>query len=154
MTLQDLPVLQNNSNIKKYNIMKTLKTLLLVTFAGIMLFSCKKTEQIITPDDSLCAYIGTDSINKAAPIFNEFFDKLNVNLSDSLKLQSFVDWLKKHECIIGAEILSISGIYTLPPQSEIKITFSENGVTKQLILDISMSEILRYGGSHDTYAQM
>jgi hypothetical protein len=137
--------------------MKTLKFLLLVTFAGIMLFSCKKTEQIITPDDSLCAYIGADSINNAAPIFNEFFDKLNVNLSDSLKIQQFVDWLNMIECVIDAHTGCVSCIHPLDFMvdnrmiSEVFISFMENGVLKEQIIDVFMDDTLRFAGIHEDF---
>ena len=121
----------------------------LVAVAGCDRLEPVDTGGVKTP----CEFVNEENIDETIPIINEFLENLSNSLDEEQKLQELVTWFKSHSCITDARILHISGIETLPPQSEILISFKENGVTKELILDISMGEPLKAIRYHECYSQ-
>jgi len=124
-------------NVKKLNLAGII-LLLLLGFA-----ECNKEKSKDTSKEEFCLYINSENIDKTIPIINDYLVCLKNNLNDEQKLQAFTDWLKSCTCVFDATILCVSCIKTYPKQSEISISFKENGKTAVFILDISMSNPLR-----------
>jgi hypothetical protein len=96
----------------------------------------------IISEDEFCSYVNLENINKTLPAINKFLKELSGDLDDEQQLEALTTWLKSFPCITDATILCASCIETLPPQSEILISFDEDGLLNALVLDISMSEPL------------
>ena len=124
--------------------MKKLSLIGLVLLLLVGLAGCDKEGQV-TDSEKLCSHLNIENINKTIPIINDYLASLKSNLNDKEKLQSLTEWLKSSSCIIDANILCVSCIYTLPAQSEISFSFKEGEVTKVVTLDISMSNPLKAG---------
>ena len=108
-----------------------------------------------TPEYSeFCLYANVEDFHKTTPIINEYLSILPKRMSDEQQLQALAEWLKTYPCIIDAVILCQSCIYTNPVMSEIMISFKENGITKELILDVVMTNPLRIAGVHEHYKPM
>jgi len=100
----------------------------------------------VSDSEKLCLYLNSENIDKTVPIINEFLEGLpssNSFLGDEQNLQALREWLKSNSCVIDATILCISCIYTYPAQSEISFSFKEGAVTKEVILDIIMTNPLK-----------
>jgi len=107
------------------------------------LVGCDKSESSLIENEEFRSYVNTENIDKTIPLINEFLAGLSNNLNDEQKLQALSTWLKSCPGITDATVLCVSCIYTLPAQSEILVSFKENGITKDLTLDISMSNPLK-----------
>jgi hypothetical protein len=122
---------------------------ILLIVAGF--FSCVKQSSSVKSEDEFCSYVNVENIDKTISFINNFLSGLSDNLDDTQKLQALVEYLKSFPCIVDASILCASCIKTLPLQSEIVISFKEDGAVKELILDISMSNPLRAYHYHEMY---
>jgi hypothetical protein len=132
--------------------MKT-KNLILVA-GGIFLLSwgCSNeigNEEIV--DEKFCPFVNVENIDKTGPSIDEFLTGLNNDLTVEQQLQELTAWLKFHACITDATILCNSCIYTNPPMSEIAVSFIENGITKTIVLDIKMTNPLKFSGYHEDF---
>jgi hypothetical protein len=91
-------------------------------------------------------YLNSEDIDKTIPIINEFLVGLpnsNSFSEDEQNLQALTEWLKSKSCVIDATILCVSCIYTYPAQSEISFSFNEEEITKEVVLDILMTNPLK-----------
>ncbi|MDR0333180.1 MAG: hypothetical protein LBI15_06905 [Dysgonamonadaceae bacterium] len=100
--------------------------------------------------EKLCLYLDSEDMSKAMSVINEFLAGLPNNkgqgfAEDERNLHRFAEWLKSSTCIIDAKVLCIGCIYTLPAISEVEFSFRENGVVKNVVLDIVMSYPLQAG---------
>ena len=91
---------------------------------------------------AFCFYLNLENIDKTIPVINDYLESLESHLNDEQKLQALVTWLKSSPCVIDANILCISCIYTLPAISEISFSFQEEGATIEAVLDIVMTDPL------------
>ncbi len=126
----------------------------IVLFFFFGLVGCDNDENMEFGDEEFCLYVSSENIDKTIPIMNDFLKGLPNGLSEEQKLQALTKWLKSSPCIIDAVILCNSCIYTNPAMSEIMISFKENGITKDLILDIVMESQLQVSYIHKHYASM
>ena len=92
--------------------------------------------------EKFCSFVNIKNIDKTIPIVNEFLSRLSAGLDDEQQLQILVTWLQSCTCIVDAAVLSQPGNETLPV-SEILISFDENGITKELIMDVLMEKPLK-----------
>ena len=122
--------------------MNTIKLTVVMFFLLLLTVGCNKEVN----KDEFCSYVNVKNIDKTIPFINEFLSELSDNLDDEQKLLAFETWLKSYPCIIDATTLCVSCVYTNPAQSEILISFEENGIIKEFALDISMSDPLRAVG--------
>jgi len=100
----------------------------------------------VSDSENICLYLNSENIDKTIPIINEFLEGLpssNSFSEDEQNLQALTEWLKSNSCVIDATILCVSCIYTYPAQSEISFSFKEGAVTKEIILDIIMTNPLK-----------
>ena len=103
-------------------------------------------------DVTFCSCFDVENMDKTIPFINGFLASLPNSLNDEQKLQALTTWLNSCSCITDATIVCASCIKTLPLQSEIAISFEENGITKSFILDISMSNPLKAIHYHEGIA--
>lgn len=130
-------------SVKKLNLVGIMLLLLLA------LSGCDKEKNRETGKEAFCLYLNSENMDKTVPVINDYLEGQKSDLNDEQKVQALTEWLKLCPCVIDVTILSVSGIYTLPAQSEIRISFEENGKTEDFILDISMSNPLRATGYHE-----
>jgi hypothetical protein len=143
--------------------MKKLKTFSIVLLFLLGLIGCKKEEipeisgeNPETDNNEFCLYLNSENMDETMPVMNEYLEKLPQNLSDKQKLEQLTNWLKSAPCIIDATILCescISGMNT-QKMSEILITFEENGIVKEFIYDILMTNPLQVAFCHREYVPM
>ena len=133
-----------------------------LSFLGIIFLlllgvvGCEKEEVLEIGSEEFCLYLNSENIDETIPVINDYLTTLPNNLSDKQKLQQLTRWLKSAPCIIDATILCescISGLYT-PTMSEIMITFKENGIAKDFIFDILMTNPLQVAFIHREYEPM
>ena len=119
--------------------------LYMVLIILLLPFGCEKLNKVDSALDkeAFCLQVNEANIDQTIPIINEFLENLSNDLNDEQKLQALETWLNSCPCITDATIVCVSCIKTLPLQSEIAISFEENGITKNFILDISMSNPLK-----------
>ncbi|MDR2906752.1 MAG: hypothetical protein LBU91_02030 [Bacteroidales bacterium] len=120
----------------------------LLMLAGV-LNSCKEDDS--QQSSSLCSNINSVDINQSLPMINHYLSGLPEILDDTRKLQALIGWLKADACIVDAEILCNSCIYTNPPMSEILLSFKENGILKHFVFDIAMTKPLVASNYHLHY---
>ena len=131
--------------------LKIIHTLICV----VVFTSCGSEIAERTGSDEFCLYINSANMDKTITVINDFLAGLPNNLNDEQKLQALVKWLKSCPCIIDATIVSEPFMYTIgSSMSEIMISFKENGITKDLILDIAMTNPLQVAGCHKHYNPM
>ena len=131
---------------------KVTAVMLCMILSGLFLVAgCKKDNSVTSyepEEDEFCGYVNMENIDKTIPVINVFFESLSDDLNDEQQLQALVTWLKSFSCIIDATVLCQSCNGTSPSMSEIAISFDENGITKDFILAISMSNPLQAVGYH------
>ena len=133
-----------------------------LSFIGIIfllligLVGCDKEGTLEIDNEEFCLYLNSESMDETVPIINNYLTILQNSLSDKQKLQQLTGWLKSAPCIIDATIICescISGMYT-PTMSEIMISFEENGIVKDFIFDIVMTNPLQVTSYHRPYEPM
>jgi hypothetical protein len=132
------------------------KLAVVMLIALVALNSCSKDDNNLLQtggnnlqSDDFCQYVSEENFELTRQPINDFLKELNPNLSDSVKLEKLCDWLEAKDCVLKAEILHISGIYTMPAQSELLVTFLTQSDSEQLVMDILMSEPLVFVGYHE-----
>ena len=99
-----------------------------------------------------CSFVNEKNIDETIPIVNEFLDGLSKKMNDEQKLQALTKWLKSCPCVIDASIFrTVFSGFMQKTIAEILISFDENGITKELILDVSMTNSLEVTGYHDQF---
>src|SRR5690606_31795153 len=128
--------------------MKAKLTSYIILSTVLVLSGCEKTSLKCTDDREFCAFISAGEYDRPGPIINKYLSKQPTKISGGDQLAALADWLNCKSCISQVEILCNSCIYTNPPQSELKILFSTAGQNTEKILDILMSEPLKFVGFH------
>lgn len=126
---------------------KELLACLFMLMFVILSTGCKK-EKNNAVDTEFCAFISKKDYNGTAPLINDYLKGQSDGLTESQKLNQLKDWLNSKSCVAGVEILCTSCIYTLPAQSELKVTFIIEGKLAENTLDIIMEKPLRFGTFH------
>ncbi len=123
----------------------TMSKLILVCLSVTILLSCKGEEVLVACDDpEFCNFITAEAFDKAAPVINQYLASQKSSLSSDQKLDDLKSWLECKTCVSSAELICNSCIYTLPAQSEISVRFSVNGKDTVRIMDIEMSNPLKF----------
>ena len=136
-------------NTKQLNVIGIIFLLLLG------LTGCNKEESREISNDEFCLYLNSENIDKTIPIINEFLAGLPKKMDEEQKLQALTKWLKSCSCIIDATIFSEPFMYTMGSRmSEILLSFKENGITKDLIIDVAMTNPLQVAFYHEHYTPM
>ena len=127
------------------------KVILYVVMACAICFSSACSKDTDENKEEFCSYLNTENIDKTIPIVNEFLVGLKRNLNEEQKLQTLIAWLKSCPCVIDATILCNSCIGSQPAQSEVSILFNENGITKDFVFDVGMTNPLQIVRCHQHY---
>jgi len=97
-------------------------------------------------EEYFCDFVNADKIGLAAPVINLFFKSDNSAayqaLSDEQKIQLFVKWVKSYDCIVDVQIQCASCVKTLPLQSDVLMTFMQDGQPVTRLISISMGKTL------------
>lgn len=127
---------------------KRLKTWIFI-LSAFFLTNCTENDFECRNNRQFCNPIQSENLQESGPIIDKFLRELPRDLSSQEKLERLRDWFQCKSCVSHAEIFCNSCIYTLPPISELKITFIIAGQETEKILDIRMSEPLMFVGYHD-----
>jgi hypothetical protein len=122
-------------------------TIGIITIVCVLFGSCSK-ESISTQDDfKFCVLVHENNFDQTGPIINDFLDGLKKDKPDE-NLEKLANWLESISCVNKVSILCNSCIYTDPPMSELKVDYHTNGLIVATILDIKMSEPLKFVRYH------
>ena len=127
----------------KANVIRWVIIMLLIICAA----DCKERVQ----EEDFCSYVNLEDIGQTMPMMNKFLSGSYNNLDENQKLQKIqelITWLLSHPCITDACVLCMSCTQTNPPMSKIRISFDENGITHDFILDIAMKYPFEAVGYH------
>jgi hypothetical protein len=127
--------------------MRATSTSWLIGFAvfALLLPACDK-ESPCLQEEAFCSLVNAQDFDGTGPVINEFLKTFNAN--DPQALDELVEWLECKRCVRSAIIVCNSCIYTLPPQSQIEVTFIQDSDSTILIMDIVMDNPLRFVGYH------
>lgn len=81
-------------------------------------------------------------------VINEYLQTLEKDKLDA-NLELLKEWLSCKSCVDDVQILCNSCIFTLPPQSELKIIFISNNIKMEKTMDILMDSPLSFVGFHE-----
>jgi hypothetical protein len=126
----------------------TVKMTAIMLFVILCLCSCKHETDSPIDEGQFCALVNEQSFEATGPIIDRYLETLPVNNPDE-NLQRLNEWFNTISCIEESVILCNSCIETYPPQSELRIIFLANGQTITLIMDVLMSEPLKYRTFHE-----
>ena len=91
-------------------------------------------------EQEFCSAVQKEAYQSLLPLTDRFLTQLSGNLSDVEKLEKLNDWLSQNTCIVHTEVSCVSCMFSLPPQSRVLVTFSNNGQSAHKVLDILMSD--------------
>ena len=149
LVLLNIPALI--SDMRKFFLEYAKCFVILLIVAG--LFSCDNQSSSDELEKvEFCLYLNMEDVHKTIPIVNEFLANQSNSLSDEEKLQALATWLKSCPCIIDAAVFrTVFSSIMQKTITEISISFNENGVKKELALDILMNNPLEAIGFHELY---
>lgn len=91
-------------------------------------------------EQEFCSAVQKEEYQSLLPLTDRFLAQLSGNLSDLEKIEKLNDWLSQKICIAHTEVFCVSCMFSLPPQSRVFVTFSNNGQSAHKVLDILMSD--------------
>jgi len=91
-------------------------------------------------EQEFCSAVEKGDFQSLLPIADRFLSQLSGNLSDAEKIEKLNEWLSQKTCIAHTEVFCVSCMFSLPPQSRIFVTFSNNGQSAHKVLDVLMSD--------------
>lgn len=109
--------------------------------------SCKKDSSEALEQSVYCDQVSNQQWEESGSTINSYLKTLTEGSSDQ-KLEKLKLWLEASTCVQQVDILCNSCIETLPPQSELLITFTINGQNTTRTLDILMSDPMQYRAYH------
>ena len=93
-------------------------------------------------EEDLSIHVERGHFENTKPIINMFLGTLGKKNDKSL--EQLTAWLESKSCVIKAEIVCRSCIFTSPAQSHVRVHFQSRGRTIKMLMDISMEEQLRF----------
>ena len=137
-----------------------------VVAANITLYAewIEDTDKEMPECYEFCLYADIESFYKTAPIINKYLSTLPESMSDEQKLQTLTKWLCSYSCVIDAKL---GHVYTYPSDDiicldgpcppgtsgSIVILLDDNGITRELTLDIWAGESEPMKATHYSYVQ-
>ena len=112
---------------------------------AVITVGCNKKPNNMVDEHAFCSFVNVDNLEKTIPFIDEFLSGLTSNTDDEKKLQVLVSWLKSQPCIIDASFFYRYG-ESNPPMTEILISFMENGINKDFIIELLMTQPLKIRG--------
>jgi hypothetical protein len=126
---------------------KTILTAAIIFLTCLTLWTCNKEKVSCSDDQTFCSLVDNQDFDATGTIIDNYLAGLEKNKKDE-NLEKLRDWLECKSCVDKAEIICNSCIYTLPPQSELRVDFNSNGKTVTMTLDILMDEPLKFRAYH------
>ena len=111
--------------------------LVIIVLFALLLAGCKKQGSDFKCQE-LKEAIVTDNVEAVKTKLTGFINKLTSNTYSKQNLEILVASLSR-DCSISAELLCFDCIYTLPPQSEIRVIFNSSGSVISKTIDLSYS---------------
>lgn len=127
---------------------KTL-TLLKFFFTCLMFWACKEEDNsfVFSYNEPFCDLAAEQKIDSTERLVGQFLATLE-NKNQSEDLEKLRMWLDAKPCVTQAKILCNSCIKTLPPMSELSISFLIKGIKTEITMDISMGDKLEFRAYH------
>ena len=131
-----------------------LKHLLFLLILAVVTAGCNKQPNSGYDENAakekFCLYLNEENIDQTIPIVNEYISMLDDDLDDEQQLQKLVTWLQSCPCIIDANIVDdVLYMGLLLPIYQITFSFDENGMTKNLIMNILKNQPLKVANNHE-----
>ncbi len=127
--------------------MKTYSILLVaIVLVALSMSSCKKDK---LDSAAFCADISAYAFDDTADELNTFMTSVcspSATCTDSVRVDQVKQFLLEQSCVSQVEIPCVSCLQSLPPQSQLKITFSVNGIDTLRQLRIRMSDPMTFSG--------
>jgi hypothetical protein len=118
----------------------------------VIFTSCGKVTDENVDDMEFCLYTNIENIDNTISHINDFLGGLSKNLNDDKKMQELTKWLKSHFCITNVTVFrTVWSSFVQRSITEILISFNENGISKEIILDVLMTNPLEARGYHPHY---
>ena len=121
---------------------------LLFFLTALSQYSCHKDRNTNEDDQQFCACVAEKNFDGTGPFIDIFLATLH-NASSDENLEKLCIWLESKACIDSVKIICNSCIKTLPPQSELSVSFTVDGKPLTLILDILMDNPLHFRTFHE-----
>jgi hypothetical protein len=118
-----------------------------ILLACLTLYSCKKDKSVTSDDEKFCEYVNNQNFEDTGPLIDNFLATLDNNNQDA-NLVKLKNWMETKSCVDSTTIICNSCIETNPPQSELMVSFISNGQKTSLIMDIIMSDPLKFRTYH------
>ena len=123
--------------------------IMLVLAVGSLSLGCGKANKLNDDDAEFCSFVNVENIDNTISRINEFLGGLPKNLNDDKKIQELTKWLKSYSCITDVTIfLTVWSSFMQRSVIEMLMTFNENGISKELILDVLVTNLLEAIGYH------
>lgn len=141
-----------------------MKNILFLFLCSAMLLLCTRCNEgpTLVPGYSsllkskLCLSIHQGDLDESLTVINDFLSTLDYsdNFKDEkdeqeAKIIELKEWLLAADCVKDVEILCVSCIYTLPPQSELSIQYLTDGGVIEKVMDVSMDKPMRAVRFHE-----
>lgn len=118
-----------------------------ILLACLALYSCKKDKNVNSDDEKFCEYVSSQNFDATRPLIDNFLATLDNN-NRYANLVKLKNWMETKSCVDSTTIICNSCIETNPPQSELMVSFISNGQKTSLIMDIIMSDPLKFRTYH------
>lgn len=127
---------------------KSILVTLVILLTCLSISSCKKDKDVTSDDEKFCEFVDSQNYEATGPLIDNFLSTLdNSNQDDNLK--KLKDWMDAKSCVDSTSIGCNSCIKTNPPQSTLRVTFISNGQKESIIMDIIMSDPLKFRTYHE-----
>ena len=113
-----------------------MKMIILAFFLSLILLSCKKDSPLSPKCESLTVAMKSDDVEAAKAAIMKYVNGLPSQEYTRENLEKLNAALSG-QCVTTAELLCFSCIYTLPAQSEIKVSIFYQGTLLYKVFDIS-----------------
>ncbi|MEZ4950517.1 MAG: hypothetical protein R2879_08275 [Saprospiraceae bacterium] len=120
--------------------------LLFTAISLFAIFSCEKNE-IDLPATKICSAIQQDSFPLLKSELNNYLQN-NIQGNSEDDLEKLARFISDQTCISRVETVCYVCIFTLPPQSELKVFYDYGNLQKEFILDVIMTEPMEVHNMH------
>ncbi|MBE0637892.1 MAG: hypothetical protein IH598_05180 [Bacteroidales bacterium] len=127
---------------------KSILVTLVILLSCLSISSCKKDKDVTSDDEKFCECVASQNYEATGPLIDNFLSTLDNNNQDD-NLKKLKDWMDAKSCVDSTSIVCNSCIDTNPPQSEVRVTFISNGQKESMVMDIIMSDPLKFRTYHE-----
>jgi len=120
---------------------KSIIIILILLSISITFWTCSKDEISRSDDKAMCEHVQSNNFDEVISVMNNHLQRFRKN--DDKALEKFASWLNSSSCVKEAKIICDSCMYSLPPQSDIKVVFMFNSHEIVVNLYVLMDEKLK-----------